>query len=107
MEKASLNRRDFLRLCVVGAGSVIAAACQKALTETVAFATSTAVPSLTPSVKVDISGGSRDVWTWIKQIKVGVSEGDCEKVIVHVNAQEFEAHPEDESFTAEIQLSEG
>ncbi len=109
MEKTPLNRRGFLRLCVVAAGSVVAAACQKALqdiaTATEAIASSTASPQ--PSAQVSLIGGSRDVWAWIKRVTVRVSEGKCEDVIVHVNEGEFEAHPEGEEYTADVRLSPG
>jgi glycosidase len=104
MEKALLNRRDFLRLCVLAAGGAIAAACEKTITE--AVGTSTVSPSPTPAVKLNL-GTDLDVWTWVKQIRVGVSEGQCEKVILHVNGEEFQAQPEGDSFTGDIQLSEG
>src|SRR5688572_5883761 len=105
MDKAPLTRRGFLRLSVVAAGSVIAAACQKALTE--AIGTSTASPSPTPSVKVSLTGADQDAWTWFKQVKVGIAEGECESVIIHVNGQQFEAQREGETFTADVKLSAG
>jgi cyclomaltodextrinase len=106
MQKAPLNRRDFLRFCVVAAGGAIAAACQKALTEVLAVSTSTTAPSSTPSVKLSLIGGDQDVWTWSKPVKVGVA-GECESVVVYVNGREFEARPEGEYFTADVRLSEG
>jgi len=104
MEKARLNRRDFLRLCMITAGGAIVAACEKTITEVVG--TSTVSPSATPSVKLNL-GTNADAWTWVKQIKVGVSESECEKLILHVNGQDFQAKPQDDSFIAEVQLSEG
>src|SRR5688572_22442762 len=104
MEKPRLNRRDFLRLCVITAGGAIAVACEKTITK--AIGTSTAFPSPTPAVKLDL-GTDVDAWAWVKQIRVGVSEGECESVLLHVNGQEFQALQEGESFTADIQLSEG
>jgi cyclomaltodextrinase / maltogenic alpha-amylase / neopullulanase len=103
MKKAPLTRRDFLRLSLVTAGSVIAAACQKALPEAVG----TAVPSLTPSVKLSLANGSQDAWTWVKQVKVRVSEGECERVVIQANGQPFEAQPEGEFFSADVALLEG
>ena len=107
MQKHPLNRRDFLRLCVVAAGSAIAVSCQKALQNiaTEAVTTSTAAPA--PSVKLDLAGGNQDAWTWVKQVKVGVSEGECEKLIVRANGQDFEARPEGKYFTADVRLAEG
>ena len=104
MDTPPFNRRDFLRLCVLAAGGAVAAACGKTITEIVG--TSTASPSATPAVKLSL-GTDLDAWTWVKQVKVGVSEGACERVVLHVNGQEFQAQPEGDSFTADIQLSEG
>ena len=91
-------------MSVLAVSSVIAAACQKALTEVVG--TSTPSPSATPSVTLNL-GGNQDAWTWVKQVQVGISEGECGRVIVHANGQEIEAQPEGEFFTAEVNLSEG
>jgi len=109
MEKTPINRRSFLRLCVVAAGSLVATACQKAIediaTATEAIATSTV--SASSAVKLNLAGGARDVWAWVKQVKVQVSEGQCEKVVVRVDDQEFTAQPDGEYFSAEVKLSEG
>src|SRR5688572_14846698 len=106
-EKVALTRRGFLRLSVIAVGSTMVTACQEALTPTIAIGTSTVVPSPTPSVKLSLPGENLDAWTWVKRVKVGVSEGECEKVLLHVNGQEVEAQPEGEAFTAEVQLAEG
>ena len=104
MDKTPLNRRDFLRLCVLAAGGAVAAACGKTITEIVG--TSTVSPSPTPAVKLSL-GTNLDAWTWVKQMKVGVSEGECEKVILNVKGQEFQAQPDGDSFTLDIPLFEG
>ncbi|HEY3475282.1 MAG TPA: alpha-amylase family glycosyl hydrolase, partial [Anaerolineales bacterium] len=105
-QKAPLTRRGFLRLSVIAAGSAVAAACQKALTDAIAVATATASPSPAPSVKMDI-GGNRDVWAWTKPMLIEVSEGECENMIVHVNDQEFEAYKEGKFFSSEVTLDSG
>ena len=109
IKKTVLNRRDFLRLCVITAGSAIATACQKALTDATAvpFGTSTAFPSATPSLKLSLAGGNQDAWTWAKQVKVGVSEGECERVVVQANGRQFETQAQGQVFTAEVRLSAG
>src|SRR5919108_3536075 len=104
MEKPHLNRRDFLRLCVISAGGAIVPACEQTITEVIG--TTTVSPSSTPTVKLSL-GTNVDAWTWVKQIRVGVSEGECERVLLHVNGGEFQAQPEGDSFTADVQLSEG
>src|SRR5215207_4315385 len=109
MKRAALNRRDFLRLCVITTGSAIAVACQKALTDVtgVPLGTSTALPSAMPSVKISLAGGNQDAWTWVKQVKVGVSEGECERVVVQATGREFETRAEGQLFTTEVRLSAG
>src|SRR5215213_8103569 len=109
MKRAALNRRDFLRLCVITTGSAIAVACQKALTDATAvpLGTSTAFPSAMPSVKLSLAGGNQDAWTWVKQVKVGVSEGECEQVVVQANGRQFETRAEGQLFTTEVRLSAG
>ena len=106
VEKAPLSRRGFLRLSVITAGSAVVTACEQRLQE-IATATSLSLPTATvgPSVKLDL-GTNVDTWAWVKQVKVGVLEGQCEKVIVHANEQQVEAQPEGESFVAEVQLAE-
>ncbi len=105
MENVRLSRRGFLRLSAITAAGAMAAACQKALTE--AVATSTASPSPAPSVKMTLTGGNQDAWTWVKPVRIGITEGECESVTVHANGMEFETQPEGDFFTAEIPLSEG
>ncbi|MGB8982621.1 MAG: hypothetical protein WCC12_12150, partial [Anaerolineales bacterium] len=98
MEKTPINRRGFLRLCVVAAGSLVASACQKAI-EDIATATeaiTTSTVSASSAVKLNLAGGARDVWAWVKQVKVQVSEGQCESVVVRVDDQEFTAQPDGE-----------
>lgn len=102
--KAPLTRRGFLRLSVIAAGSAVAVACQKAVTEVVGTSTPLAPP--TPSVTLDL-GGNRDVWAWTSPVRVSVSEGQCESVILDVNEREVETQAEGDAFTAEVPLSEG
>src|SRR5919109_2685876 len=101
MKRAPLTRRGFLRLAVIAVGSAVAVACQQKLQE---IATATSLPSPTatagPTLKLDL-GTNLDAWTWVKQVKVGVAEGECERVVLHVNGQQVEAQPEGDSFTAD------
>src|SRR5215207_4346596 len=104
MKNAPLNRRDFLRLCVVAAGGTVLTACEQALRE-IAVATD-AVSSLTPAptTSINLAGADQDVWTWVKSIKVTVS-GACENVKVFVNGQGVEAQLEGDTFVAEAKFS--
>src|SRR5215211_7853653 len=110
MKKAPITRQTFLRLCMVAGGSVVAASCQKALqdiaTATRVIGTSTASPFPISAVKISL-GGNQDVWTWSKQINVRISEGECERVLLRVNGQEFEARSQGEFFAADVRLSSG
>ena len=92
MKNAPLNRRDFLRLCVVAAGGTVITACKQALRE-IAVATD-AVSSLTPAstTRINLIGTDQDVWTWVKSVKVAVS-GACENVKVFTNGQDVAAQP--------------
>lgn len=94
-------------MSAIAAGSVWATACQNTLQD---IATATSLPSSSatagPTVKLNL-GTNIDAWTWVKQVRVGVSEGQCEKVLLQVNGQEVEAQPDGALFTAEIELSEG
>src|SRR5688572_14557713 len=101
LKKAPLTRRGFLRLSAIAASSAIATACQESLAPTIAVGTSTAAPAPTPTVRFSLPGENLYAWTWIKRVKVGVSEGECENVLLHVNGQEVEAQAEGEAFTAE------
>ncbi|HET6598064.1 MAG TPA: alpha-amylase family glycosyl hydrolase [Anaerolineales bacterium] len=105
MKKDLLTRRDFLRLSVIATGSAIAAACQNALTPIPLISTAAASPA--PSAKLRVVNGNVDAWAWVKQIKVGVSAGECERVLLQVNGQPFDAKPDGDSFTADVPLSEG
>lgn len=108
-EKIPLHRRDFLRLSVVAAGSAMAAACQKALQNVIpteAIETITATVSPAPEVKLNLVGGNRDAWTWVKKAKIKAS-GNCERVVVSVNEQKLEAMSEGDFFTADVTLASG
>ena len=104
----SLNRRGFLRLCVVAAGGVVVAACQQSLQD-IATATQ-AIPTGTPlpRAKINLTGTDQDVWIWSKPVQVKVS-GECEKAVVEVDGTPFEAQPEleAETFVAEVKFSPG
>jgi glycosidase len=101
-----LNRRGFLRLCVVAAGGTVIAACQQSLQD-LATAT-TVIPTPTPKLitKIDLLGANQDVWIWTKPVEVAVS-GPCQSLVVEVNGREFEGKPQGETFTTDIQFSSG
>ncbi len=104
-EKLVLDRRSFLRLCAVGAGGAVIASCQQNLTQ--AIETTTPLPSAAPSVKIRHNSGDQDAWTWVKQMQLGVSEGECERVIFRANGQEFEAQADGGTYRGDVRLGEG
>jgi glycosidase len=102
----SLNRRGFLRLCVVAAGGAVMAACQQSLQD---IATATAViPTPTPRsiTKISLLGSNQDVWTWSKPVNLEVS-GECQNLVVNVNGRQFETEPDGKAFTSEVRFSAG
>ena len=109
MDKASLNRRGFLRLCVVAAGGAVTAACQSSLGNPtpVVTITSTATKTSDQQVKVNLIGEDQDVWAWTKPVNVEVSGSSNDQVIVSVNGKEFEARPIGEAYQTEVDLTEG
>lgn len=110
MEKTPLNRRGFLRLCVVAAGGTLAAACQpvvgNSLPETVDV--NIPLPSPQPATRVSLHGADHDVWVWTKSLKVEISQpNECQGVVFYVNGREYGASPKGEAFETEVKLSEG
>jgi cyclomaltodextrinase / maltogenic alpha-amylase / neopullulanase len=109
MDKASLNRRGFLRLCIVAAGGAVVTACQPSTGNPTSFASDTTVATGTPvpPEKINLVGEDQDVWAWTKPVKVEASQTGNAPVIVYVNGKEFEAAPAGDLFQAEVRLSEG
>ncbi|HLE51175.1 MAG TPA: alpha-amylase family glycosyl hydrolase [Anaerolineales bacterium] len=123
MDKNGLDRRSFLRLCLIAAGGTLAAACKPikpgsgpALTspqpngsETIPTSTS---PLLTPTavapVEVQLEGSDADVWMWNRPVNGKVIGPDeCQTVTVNVNGLNLEASREGANFSGQVQLSEG
>jgi hypothetical protein len=108
MHKAPLplDRRSFLRLCVLAAGGTFLTACQQALDE-MSVATDVLLsptPGWNPSLS--IKGLDQDIWTWVKPVRVVVS-GECEAVIIRVNGREFAATQAGDEFIANVELTSG
>ena len=108
MEKSPLNRRSFLRLCVVAAGGAVAAACQPSLEnptpESANLGTASPIPER--QVNVKLAGADQDVWAWTKPVKVEVT-GECQDMVVLVNGKEIEATPVGEAFETDVKFYEG
>src|SRR5512133_3927525 len=101
-----LNRRGFIRLCMVAAGGAVVAACQQSLQQ---IATATAVlPTSTPKsiTNLRLLGADQDVWTWVKPVTGAVS-GECQSLVVDINGSEFEAQLQSEAFKTDVTLSSG
>ncbi|RPI33882.1 MAG: hypothetical protein EHM70_04700, partial [Chloroflexota bacterium] len=108
-----LNRRDFLRLCVITATGVVVYACEQSL-PLEATHTPSATPGVTPSPtpglsgKIELEGWQADAWTWVKDVRGKLSGNEpCEDVIITVNGNYFPATLDSDRFSASIQLSEG
>jgi cyclomaltodextrinase / maltogenic alpha-amylase / neopullulanase len=97
---APLDRRGFLRLCVLAVGGAFVAACQQRLND---VAVMTEVP---PSPTLSIKASDQGVWTWVKPVRVVVS-GKCEAVLIRVNNREFTATQAGDEFTADVELTAG
>ncbi len=109
MDNESLNRRGFLRLCVVAAGGAVVAACQPSPGNPHPTVTETLIATKTvdQTTKVNLIGEDQDVWVWTKPMNVEVSDSGDGPVVVYVNGKEFEAKPTGEGFQTEVRLSEG
>ncbi|HJS20272.1 MAG TPA: alpha-amylase family glycosyl hydrolase, partial [Anaerolineales bacterium] len=57
---------------------------------------------------MSLKGAARDAWSWTASVQVEVSETDaCEGLVVYVDGREFPAQPDGDTYTAEVNLSEG
>jgi glycosidase len=116
MNQRGVDRRSFLRLCILAAGGGLAAACGKAVpepafTEQAPAPTSPATspaPTSMPEIEIRLGGGDADAWAWSKQIAgtVNPPEG-CQQVNIYANGVINEASQDGERFTAQVSLAEG
>jgi glycosidase len=100
-EKQPLNRRDFLRLSLVLAGSAFIAACKEMQTEP--------APALTKGNMlksgIQLNGSNADAWTFRKAVRGSLENpAACREVFVDNDSTRVEAHLEGSSFSAEVPI---
>src|SRR4029079_3200465 len=114
MSQGKVNRRDFLRLCLLSAASAGVAACER-VTPTTVLPEPSSTPTLQPgSSHIKLKGGG-DAWTWNKVVSGYLDNpADCKSLIVSVNGTEVEAALSKDvasagspSFSASVPLEEG
>lgn len=104
MMNRSLNRREFLRLSIVLAGSAWATACQPGGSDTTP--TASPEPSLESGIK--LTGGNADAWTFIKQVKGSISNpAACQVVSIENDSARVQAALQEYFFSADIQVRPG
>jgi glycosidase len=104
MKRQSVNRREFLRLSFVLAGSAWATSCQparSALTPTIA-----AAPSLSSGIQ--LTGDNADAWTFVKHVKGSLSNpAVCQAVWIENDDARAQATLQENFFSAEVLIRPG
>ncbi|HET6598063.1 MAG TPA: alpha-amylase family glycosyl hydrolase [Anaerolineales bacterium] len=104
MMNRSLNRREFLRLSIVLAGSAWATACgpgRSTLTPTV-------VPTLSLPSGIKLTGDDADAWAFVKQIRGSMSNpAVCQAVWVENEEARAQTAPQENFFSAEVLIRPG
>lgn len=119
MKDGAPNRKDFLRLCLLMAGSTLVAACEGAQSQPTPTSArgNTPVPSSTnipptpvPELKagIQLSGGDAEVWAWNKQVR-GILEKPeiCPAVWIDNDGFRVQAVLEGQDFSATVRVLEG
>src|SRR5687767_9451500 len=106
MADRPLNRRDFLRLSLVLAGSAFTAACKEALPGPTPTATK-GIMSLLKS-GIQLNGGDADIWTFRKLLKGSLENpAACQGVWINNDGVRVQAMMQDDSFSAEVPIHTG
>ena len=107
MADQPLNRRDFLRLSLVLAGSAFAAACQEMLPEiTPNVAKGTMSPQLDSGIQ--LKAGDADSWTFHKQVKGSMrNPAACQAVFIDNSGSRTEAALQEYFFSASVPIRPG
>ena len=104
MKKRSLNRREFLRLSMVLAGSAWAAACQPRRSTL----TPTAAPTLALPSGIKLTGDHADAWTFLKQVKGSMANpAVCPAVSIQSDSARIQATLQEYFFSAEVPIRPG
>lgn len=126
MARCPIDRRSFLRLCALAAGSALASACHLAPTElpekeptlVTPRASTPAPPTQTPpppAVEIRLAGGEAEIWAWKKRVEIRLSNAaGCRQVVVNANGLPVEAalsasesEAEGGLFSAEVPIEAG
>jgi cyclomaltodextrinase / maltogenic alpha-amylase / neopullulanase len=108
MSDPSLNRREFLRLTLVLAGSALATACQGPPTALSPIATKGSMS--TPELKtgIQLNGGNADAWTFRKSLKGSMENpAACQAVWIENNGTRLQATLQENFFSAEVPIRPG
>ncbi len=107
MKDQPLNRREFLRLSFVLAGSAVAASCQGALPGT----TPTDAKGNMPKSAFQLNGGNADAWTYNKLVKGFLKDpAACQAVWIDnggAPAERVQAILDGQSFSANVAIRPG
>jgi cyclomaltodextrinase / maltogenic alpha-amylase / neopullulanase len=105
MRDQSLNRREFLRLSLVMAGSALAAACQTTLTDEKG---NTPLPSPELQDGIKLNGSDADAWTFTKRVKGTVKNPDvCEALSIDNNGTRVQVNIEGHAFAGDVPIRPG
>src|SRR5688572_17232434 len=106
MADRSLNRRDFLRLSLVLAGSAFTAACKEALPGPTPAATK-GIMSLLKS-GIQLNGADADIWIFRKLLKGSLENpAACQGVWINNDGVRVQAMMQEDSFSAEVPIHPG
>jgi cyclomaltodextrinase / maltogenic alpha-amylase / neopullulanase len=108
MTDQALNRREFLRLSLVLAGSALATACQMSWIAPSPTATkgSMSTPELKAGIK--LNGGNADAWTFRKALKGSMENpAACQAVWIDGNGTRLQANLHEHFFSAEVPIRTG
>jgi len=106
MAARPLNRRDFLRLSLVLAGSAFTAACKEALPGPTLTATKGTMSSLKSGIQ--LNGGDADAWTFHKLLKGSLENpAACQAVWINNDGVRVQTTLQEDSFSAEVPIHPG
>src|SRR5688572_10639681 len=104
MTHPMLNRREFLRLSLIAAGSALASACQP--TRAALMPTPTRGPSLKSGIQ--LNGNNADAWTFIKSVRGSMANpAACQAVWVDNDETRKQATLQENFFSAEVPIRSG
>jgi cyclomaltodextrinase / maltogenic alpha-amylase / neopullulanase len=104
MTDRPLNRRDFLRLSLIAAGSAWVTACQEALPRS----TPTAAPGPSLKAGIQLIGDDADAWTYVKKVPGSMQNpAACQGVWISNGSARTQAVLNENFFAAEVPIQPG